>query len=301
MKYTVPTLALLALLLFGCAGEATDPKTETNESIDPETETFFDEGMEPMGIEEFTSVIDPDKSDWDLGATYSDTLELIGYNDDGDYAFATFKTKAGKYVDMYTNENVDEYYQNRDFVVEWQIDDYYEAGEGEALYYNESLKDFEMLNTCSSLERFITDFTPTYQKGYDADLSTFINPEVELISSYNQALYCLPTNRNDISGIPSFNFDYIISAEKPGGDICGGYPGVEDGFYYEFIDETQLPTFDDPMGEPPQTLYIEPHIEYWYFAKVTLIFQEEFNRTLYLFNGNEKWYLWVENFCDCSA
>jgi len=168
------------------------------------------------------------------------------------------------------------------------------------VYFNEQMVSFEKLETSFSFEKFLKEFSEKYKSGKQSDIEMYINPDVDLVSASNPGAYCAPGISWDSR--PKFIGNFIITNQKPNGDFCEGYNGAKDGLYYEFIDELGLPEYYDMSGDGGTiVLTISPDIEYFYFAKVLVITEEYFNRYLYFFNGNDKWYFWIEDFCDCSA
>ena len=124
-----------------------------------------------------------------------------------------------------------------------------------------------------------------------------------MVSTYNPGLYCVEGRPGDLPQQEYFSGEYIITSEKPAGDFCEGYEGVKDGLYYEFFDEAYdlFPRVYDMSGEGTEReLYITDDILYQYFVKVIVITGGYFNRHLYFFKEQDRWYFWVEDFCDCS-
>lgn len=295
---------LLSLFVFlSCGSDVSEDSVPTGVIEDTAGEVDLENELDEK-IEDFSSVLRPEKSDWNETDVFTDTLELVSVNEDYDYAFATFKTTNGEEVALYGVEGIDEYYQNRNFEIKWKPGRYYEAGEGDALYFKETITEFKILETSSSLEAFLDKFSAIYQSDGGAAVTKFTNPEVELLTAFNPGVYCALSGRDIVEQMEFPQGDLTIAAGFPQGDFCEGYTGIQNGLYYEFIDETELPAYDDMEagGEiDGVTLYIEPSVEYWYFAKVLVVSDEYFNRYLYFFNGDGNWYFWVEDLCDCSA
>lgn len=118
-------------------------------------------------------------------------------------------------------------------------------------------------------------------------------------------MYCVTGRPNNIPPQELFAHDYTISSNEPIGDFCEGYEGAKNGLYYEIFDESQelYPRiYDLSKGDATEeSLYLSENISYDYLAMVTIISEEYFNRNLYFFKEQNKWYLWVEDYCDCSA
>lgn len=252
----------------------------------------------------FKSDLRPDKLDWNLSEVFIDTLELIDVNTDYDYYFMLFKTRKGKEIRLNTDEVIDNYYQNRDFRVEWKVGEFHQAGEGDELYFAEEVISVERLVTSRSLENILVEFISAYAPNNKMGIEKFVNTKVEVVSVVSDHSNCLVVDREDMAQTKIDYEGLKIQAKWPKGDFCMGYPGVADGLYYEFIDELGLPVFDEINTETgevsPYSLYIEPHVEYHYFAKVLFVLDEAFNRYLYFFNGDDTWYFWVEDLCSCE-
>lgn len=299
MKNLIPII--LSVLLFSCSEEP-EIRHKLEDAIKQEEVNAPTENPNDQKITDFRSDLRKGKTNWNEEDTFIDTLELVEYNTDFDYTYAVFRNSEGLSVTINTNLEIDDYYQNRNFAVTWKVGKFSEAGEGEAIYFKEQLVAFEILQSSYSLEKMFVAFSKDYSKGTRAAIEQYINPDVALIATFNPGLYCVTGRSKELPRPAYLNQDFVISNKIPAGNFCEGYKGVKDGLYYEFIDETQLPTFDDMSGEGGKvSLYIEPEVVYLYFAKVTVITDGQFNRYLYFFNGNDKWYLWVEDFCDCSA
>lgn len=296
-------------MLFSCSSK---PKEKVkNENIEPtelatKAEKNETEAYDPNEkIEDFRSELRVGKTDWNEEDTFKDTLELVEYNTDVDYFFAVFRDKEGKEVSLYTDVEINDYHQNRNFAVIWKVGKFSEAGEGDAIYYREELVSFEVLKTSFSFEIFLNQFSEVYKNGKQADINKHIHPLAELVSTYNPGLYCVEGRADDLPEQEYFSSEYIITSEKPAGDFCEGYEGVKDGLYYEFFDEAHdlFPRVYDMTGEGgiERTLYITEDILYQYFVKVMVITEGYFNRHLYFFKEQDRWFFWVEDFCDCST
>ena len=258
-------------------------------------------------IEDFRSELRKGKTDWSQEETYTDTLELIEYNDELDYIFAKFKNKNGEEFQLNSDVSISNYYRGRNHVVKWKVGKYYEAGEDDAIYYQEKLVAAERLTNSFSFEKFLNKFSETYSKGNQEDIKKSAHPFEDIVTTYKNGLYCVKGKPEFISEISYLGQDYIITSEKPSGDFCGGYEDAKDGLYYEFFDESKelqdlFPSVNDMNREGVEMgLYVTEDIIYQYFAKVLVIAEGNFNRALYFFLEDGQWYFWVEDFCDCSA
>ncbi|WP_166925132.1 hypothetical protein [Flavobacterium poyangense] len=125
MKYT---LVLVALLLFSCKNEKTTPsetalKTNTNKEKQVAT---------PSQQENFSSAIRPGEQ-LNKGKEYSDEVEYVEYDDNGDYNLFTIK-KGKETVALHTNfEGADKFLRGDILEITWKIDSTYSAGDGEKL------------------------------------------------------------------------------------------------------------------------------------------------------------------------
>ncbi len=299
---------ILCLILCSCASETKtkkEIKTGTQvKKLDSVEQT--NDKLENTGenISDFKSTLRSGKSDWDEEETYTDTLELVEYNDDYDYAYALFKTKEGKEIQIYTDVTISNFYKGRNHLVNWKVGRFYEAGEGEAIYYQESIVDVELLNSSFSFEQFLLEFSSQYQNDKQADLKAHNHFLANLVTTYKNGLYCVKGQPDSLTKANYLTENFTISAESPEGDICAGYKDALDGLYYEFFDERSnlFPVYNDMVEEGAErTLYLTEDIIYTYYAKVLVITEEQFNRALYFFMENNVWYFWVEDFCDCSA
>lgn len=297
------------LVLFSCSTKPEEKveseKYETSELTEQVEINKTEEYDVHEKIDDFQSELRVGKTDWNVKDTFTDTLEFLEYNTDADYIFAVFRNSKGKEVSIYTNEDMSDYYQNRNFAVKWKVGKFYEAGEGDAIGYKEQLVSFEELKSSFSFENFLGQFYEVYKYGKQSDLNKDIHPLAKLVSTYNPGLYCVAGRPDDPPHQEYYNHEYIITSEKPTGDICEGYEGVKDGLYYEFFDEAHdlFPRVYDfsEEGGTERSLYLTEDILYQYFAKIKVITEQEFNRHLYFFKEQDRWFFWVEDFCDCSA
>ena len=168
------------LVLFSCSSKQEGKaKNETIETIEltkqvEENETEAYDANEK--IEDFRSELRVEKTDWNEEDTFTDTLELVEYNTDVDYYFAVFRDRKGKEVLIHTNVEINDYYQGRNFTVKWKVGKFYEAGEGDAIYYREQLVSFEVLKASFSFETFLEQFSEAYKNGKQADIKKHIHP-----------------------------------------------------------------------------------------------------------------------------
>ena len=93
----------------------------------------------------FISKIRPDATDLSPKEVYIDKLTFLNYNDDYDYGFCIFVTGNGDTVSLYHNDPIEELYRGRSLMIKWKVDTFYEAGENEEMYFQESLISFELI------------------------------------------------------------------------------------------------------------------------------------------------------------
>ena len=113
---------------------------EDNIPTSPDTEG------EGAGSINFRSTIRPDYSNWEIGKTYTDTLQFLSFEDNYDYWYGVFMTNNGDTISLIYDEEIDDALKNRYFEVEWAIDSLYSAGEDEELYFGERLFSFKVLD-----------------------------------------------------------------------------------------------------------------------------------------------------------
>ena len=313
MKYF--NYIILSFLLLSCSTkkgnreESADYELiESEQNTEIENEVTNDPNEK---IEDFRSELRATKTDWNEEDTFMDTLALVEYNTDADYFFAVFRNSNGTEVPIYTNEEINVNYLNRSFIVQWKVGKFYEAGEGDAIYYREQLVSSEVIETSFSLEGvsnpfegFLNQFLDAYNSGDQERISTYVHPLVEQVSAYKMGLYCIEGRPDYLPNQGYFSGEYVISSEKPPGDFCEGYEGVNDGLYYEYFDESNdlFPRVYDMSEEGVEkVLYVTDEVVYEQFIKVMVIADEYFSQHLYFFKENDRWYFWVEDFCDCSA
>jgi len=92
----------------------------------------------------YYSLIRPGFQDFEYGVSYTDTMMLLGYNDDYDYEFATFLTQGAREVKLIGGEYLFVEYQYKVMVIQWQFDTFYEAGRGEETYVQENIISWEL-------------------------------------------------------------------------------------------------------------------------------------------------------------
>lgn len=280
----------ILLFLVSCGGE----DTVSDQDLEETTQTE---------LVKYTSVLRPDIEEWNMYDVFTDTVFYVSYNDDGDYAFMTVRTSTGAELNMVTGDFVDDQYlSGNKLVIDWMLDSLYEAGEGDMLYFQERIIDFRPFGDKAEFTAFLRKFSHDYKN--NTDLSEYVHPEVSSFYAFNPGAYCvLGTAPEDPNGqFIDVESDYVITDQKPTGDFCEGYE-AEPGLYFEFIDKDQFPGYADLSGDQDIIKAITPSLEVEYdkVAKVLVIDKGFFNRHLYFFKSSGVWYLWIEDFCDCSA
>jgi hypothetical protein len=238
-------LFLISLVLLGCNSN-TESTAISNDTLitSEESITKYSEVVDPDKLlADFRTELRSGKSDWNLEDSYTDTLEFIEYNENSDYPYAIFKTREGKEIILNNSKVIDNYYRNRNFKVTWKVGKFYEAGEGDVLYFKEQVTALAMLPSSFSFEKFLKAFVSDYRKGEDGAIKKYSHAKVPYVSASNPGAYCVlgepyPERRKDF-----ITKNFIVSSQKPKGDFCEGYPEAKDGFYYSFFGEGHLPHY----------------------------------------------------------
>ena len=151
------------------------------------------------------------------------------------------------------------------------------------------------------LEKFIAAFNDE-----NNDLKSFIHKDIKYSFLFNPGIYCSGGPHNNIERIlpnpvpvkNSFN-------KKPKGDFCEGYPGIKDGFYYQKISANNLPSYLEDFDEEGNVITGKIDVPKKYrnneIKKVIVITDEYHNTYFYFINIGSTWYLFCQDFCDCSA
>jgi hypothetical protein len=150
----------------------------------------------------------------------------------------------------------------------------------------------------NSPSQFLETFFDLYKKK-NMQITSNINPEI--------GVYILTNPGSRCSGDKSASLKFIelpipeksIFDKEPKGDKCGGFSGVSDGFYYQRVNAQDLPKFEKSPNKfeklkLPSQYSDSPNI------KVTIIQKEFWQASFYFAKINGKWYLFCQDFCDCS-
>ncbi|MEZ4923972.1 MAG: hypothetical protein R2780_12425 [Crocinitomicaceae bacterium] len=185
----------------------------------------------------------------------------------------------------------------------WKLDSLYEAGEGEALYFQERMISYTAFGDKYDFTTYLREFITNYQK-YGSVLGA-IHEDVEYQTASNPGVYCILTwipFASTKEAIVNLGTEYKIENRAPKGDFCEGFD-EEDGLYFEFIDEDEIREYADLTGDQDEIKTIKPHLSVPYdkIAKVIMIQSSFQDRVFYFFKKDGEWFLWIEDFCDCSA
>ncbi len=151
------------------------------------------------------------------------------------------------------------------------------------------------------LEKFIAAFNDE-----NNDLKSFEHEDIGYSFLFNPGAYCSGGSHNIIERsllqpIPVKNsFDKI-----PKGDFCEGYPGIKDGFYYQKITANNLPSYLEDFDEEGGVIIGKIDVPKKYknneIKKVIVITDEYHNTYFYFINIGSTWYLFCQDYCDCSV
>lgn len=284
------------ILLFICIISITSCNSENNGSHNSDD-------LKESKIITFSSELHPNKTDWDLNKTYKDTLEFVEMDDNYDYPYAIFKTENGNLISFVFHDDIHERYHNGLFAIEWNIDSLYEAGEGEELYYSQCLLNYSVVSQSPYFGDFLTEFIQAYSSDSAQNIQKYISEEIEFSSASKNGLYCI-ISQPDLVNVKSFMPDsFIVNRESLVGDPCNGYPNLHNGMYFEKITYEDMPWYEIPTDEHvnEKTFPINPSLVNNEINKVSIIVDEMRYVQLYFLKIDDNWYLWAEDYCDCSA
>jgi len=280
-------LICTSFLLFTCNSPTHKSDDNSNEKV----------------IVTFSSELNPTKTDWDLNEVYHDTLEFIEMDDNYDYPYAIFKTKDGNLISFVYNKNIHERYRNGLFAIEWNIDSLYQAGEDEEMYYGQCLIKHTVVGQPPYFGDFLTEFIQAYSSDSSQNIQKYISPEVRFYNTSKNGLYCIINQVDSISTKQFMPESFIVNRENLVGDPCNGYPNLQDGLYFERITYEDMPWYEIPTDEHvnEKTFPINPSLVNNEINKVSIIVDEILYVQLYFLKVDDSWYLWAEDYCDCSA
>lgn len=135
-------IVMLTSIIYACSlnGQEDKSSLQINDSIDKANKETVD-----TGLFKFVSKIRPDATDLSPGKEYADVMTLLEFNDDYDYSFSVFVTKSGDTVTFNHSNRIDNAYKGQFMKVIWEVDTFYEAGEGDAMYFKERMISFELI------------------------------------------------------------------------------------------------------------------------------------------------------------
>lgn len=285
----------IAFLAMGCgSNQESDTDVPSEDSISERVEPHL------LDISMFKSPIRPNKSDWEEGKVYTDTLEFIAFNDDYDYWFAVFKTKEGKEVNLNTSDPI-EGFAGRNYIITWKVEKYYEAGEGDTPYYAESLESAAATRDSYSFQTYVKGFLAAYTDRDVKSMDSWGHNNVPVESLGEMGVYCIQSNTDSLrwNNLPGFN---TVTSKDLTGHICEGFEGTKDGYYYTFAAPKDIPGYADMTGEGKFIgLELPEEMKGSSIIRLRLVEEYSWVRDLYFFLYENKWHYWIENNCGCSA
>lgn len=289
----------ICVLFFFCCESQQNPDWNDLPENDPNSEVEL-VISDVRNLNGFISDLRIGKNDWKEDEIFFDTLEFVSFSDDADYAIASFRTKKGVLVHLNSDQVLARACQN--YQVEWKVGEFSEAGENEALYFKEDLISLTALNASYSLESQLRMFYKDYKLGKKDQIQKHLHNQVELLCSFNPGAYCSLGRDFGLYKPEPIIEPYLITSNMPTGDACEGYEGASNGLYYQFIEKSNLPSFND-MARDGESFKpaLDSKINAKGFAKVLVMSNEYSSVNLYFFNANDHWYFWIDDLCDCSA
>ena len=94
---------------------------------------------------DFKSDIRPDQQEWFLNKIYTDTLLFLEFDSDYDYWYGYFENSDGKEFTMVYDSIIEPAFNNSILLVEWEIDSMWDVGDDDALYYDERMLSYRVL------------------------------------------------------------------------------------------------------------------------------------------------------------
>lgn len=289
----------IIISLISCGGQ-----NQSNETSDSNDTSLNSDLIDSISIVEFKSEMRPGKTDWDVNEEFVDTLKFLSFEDNYDYWYAVFEAPNGESVYFKWDEPIEGSLNNSIFAIKWRVDSLWEAGEGDELYFQETLISFEILEESNDFAGFLDEFLHAYSRDYDDIIREYISIDLGFNSTFQPGVYCVLQNRDAPEVHPFISWDCIIAEDLPEGGLCEGYPGIEDGLYYENIRPSEMDefTFNNDEGDFEDRLAELPEeFSNSELRKVQIIKDENHYAFLYFVLIDEEWLLWIEDLCDCSA
>ncbi len=297
-------IIISSILFFtSCANEEnTEHENSETEQTQEEDQGFGEPSSE--NIIDFRSAIRPEKTDWNLNATYLDTLRFVSYEDQYDYWFAIFESKKGESISINYSEPIDASLNQSVFAIEWKIDSFYEAGEGDELYYNEQLISYSVLDRSNDFDGFLREFIKAYSRADNMLIEKHINSDLGFFTTFQPGVYCVLEEHEKPEINQNISWECVIAELEIKGSICDEYGGTENGLYYQDFKAENIEEFTytndegDFIFHPP---YLPSKFENNPLKQVQIILDEYHYAYLYFVLIDDQWCLWVEDLCDCSA
>lgn len=154
----------------------------------------------------------------------------------------------------------------------------------------------------SNPSKSLKEFFNSYMK-QDTQTEKNINPEIGIFLLTNPGSRCISEKTKSIKFIEITIPEENVFDRRPKGDMCGGYPGEKDGFYYQIIRKDKLPSFVDYVNDNEVFRNVELPQRYSNskLIEVTIVQNESWKAIFYFVQIDGSWYIFCQSFCDCSA
>ncbi len=289
----------ISLLLLSCGGEET--ASSDDQEREDSTEVINLKGYFASKIRSYDTV-------WSLDSVYTDTLVFLEYIDNYDYPLAILRTFILDTESVVCLDPIEDVNPGSVILLEWRIGEFTEAGEGdgnESSYYDEELIRYEVLEATQSLEEFLSVFLDDLCSP-KSDLSQYVHHEILFGTANNPGAYCMFGYQDEPERSDRFYFqDGVVSDKLPKGDFCEGYEGVQNGFYYSLLAADKVPKFSfvspDEMDFVYQDFPIPKKFDNCGLVEIVEIDDEFHYQYIYLIEIDFTWYIFAQDFCDCSV
>lgn len=286
-------LSINCLLLMACGSS-----DEANEN-EHHNETHQSDSISVQ----YESSLRPAQNDWNWGVQYTDTLVVVETNFDYDYAFNVYEDKQGNQHTIFGQDIIIDANIGSQVEVVWKLDTLYEAGEGDAPYLAEWLVEYTVLRSGSDFSIFVESFLRDYTS--TASLVKYIHPKARFQLAQNPGAMCFTEHTAIPFNMTGVEFSVIDEFRNiPDGGFCEGYEGAENGIYYRAIDYEETPILSMLAGNGDVIEELIPlPSEYWKnpIREVTVIVDQQHAAYLYFILIDNRWWLILQNQCDCSA
>ena len=179
----------------------------------------------------YSSLIRPQTSAWNLEEIHTDTLIFIYYEDGADLPYAICKTLGGDTLALYHDafENNSEILGLAPATVlksKWKLSQFHEPGEGDGIYYSESLESFEPINLSITPinEQFIKPYMDLSELDYTNNINEFSSYDFSPLwgNTRNAIIFGVIGKNNlrirvkllSVSKDPSNNYSYKIKGKS---------------------------------------------------------------------------------------